>query len=164
MPPFDLVIADEAHRCTGQQSSPFSTVLDGTRIKADRRLFMTATPRYFTGRIIKAANDVDLEVASMDDETIFGKVFHRLGFSEAISRDLLTDYQVAIVGVDDATYRNYTENGTLVARSGADVTDARSSPVRSGWRRRCARTTFGESSAFTLRWLVPGPSPPRCPR
>ncbi|WP_231578266.1 DEAD/DEAH box helicase [Rhodococcus sp. PML026] len=126
VPPFDLVIADEAHRCTGQQSSPFSTVLDGTRIKADRRLFMTATPRYFTGRIIKAANDVDLEVASMDDETIFGKVFHRLGFSEAISRDLLTDYQVAIVGVDDATYRNYTENGTLVARSGADVTDARS--------------------------------------
>ncbi|MGB3770490.1 MAG: Helicase associated domain protein [Rhodococcus sp. (in: high G+C Gram-positive bacteria)] len=125
VPPFDLVIADEAHRCTGQQSSAFSTVLDGNRIKADRRLFMTATPRYFTGRIIKAANDVDLEVASMDDETTFGKVFHRLGFSEAISRDLLTDYQVAIVGVDDATYRNYAENGTLVSRSGADVTDAR---------------------------------------
>ena len=28
---------------------------------------MTATPRYFTGRVLKAAQDADLEVASMDD-------------------------------------------------------------------------------------------------
>ncbi|BCF86706.1 hypothetical protein RQCS_62510 (plasmid) [Rhodococcus qingshengii] len=125
VPAFDLVVADEAHRCAGQQSSTFTTVLDGDRIRADRRLFMTATPRFFTGRISKAANEVDLEVASMDDETSFGKVFHRLGFSEAISRGLLTDYQVAIVGVDDTTYRSYAENGTLVTRSGEDITDAR---------------------------------------
>jgi len=108
VPAFDLVIADEAHRCTGQSSS-FTTVLDSDRIRAARRLFMTATPRFFTGRIVKAASEGDLEVASMDDETGFGKVFHRLSFGEAISRDLLTDYQVAIVGVDDSTYRSYAE-------------------------------------------------------
>lgn len=126
VPAFDLIIADEAHRCAGQQSSSFTAVLNGARIKANRRLFMTATPRFFTGRIIKAASEVDLEIASMDDQAKFGKVFHRLGFSEAIHRDLLTDYQVAIVGVDDATYRTYAEKGTLVTRDGEEITDARS--------------------------------------
>lgn len=126
VPEFDLVVADEAHRCAGPQSSNFSAVLDGERIRARRRLFMTATPRYFTGRVIKAAGDEELEVASMDDATKFGLVFHRLGFGEAISRSLLTDYQVAIVGVDDATYRAYAEKGTLVTRDGEKITDARS--------------------------------------
>lgn len=126
VPAFDLVIADEAHRSAGPQSSNFSAVLNGDRIRARRRLFMTATPRYFTGRVIKAAGGEDLEVASMDDKTKFGPVFHRLRFSEAIGRNLLTDYQVAIVGVDDATYRAYADNGTLVTRDGEEITDARS--------------------------------------
>ncbi|WP_373235098.1 DEAD/DEAH box helicase [Mycobacterium marinum] len=126
VPAFDLAVADEAHRCAGPQSSDFAAVLDGDWIRARSRLFMTATPRFFTGRVIKAAGDEDLEVASMDDETLFGRVFHRLGFSEAIRRDLLTDYQVAIVAVDDATYRAYADKGTLVTRDGEEITDARS--------------------------------------
>ena len=86
---------------------------------------MTATPRYFTGRVLKAAQEADLEVASMDDATKFGTVFHRLTFGEAIKRDLLTDYQVAVVGVDDATYREWAEKGALVTRDGKKITDAR---------------------------------------
>ncbi|MGH3969193.1 MAG: DEAD/DEAH box helicase family protein, partial [Mycobacterium sp.] len=52
VPGFDLVVADEAHRCAGPVSSDFATVLDPVEIKAKRRLFMTATPRYFTGRVL----------------------------------------------------------------------------------------------------------------
>jgi hypothetical protein len=33
---------------------------------------MTATPRYYTGRVLKAARGADLKVASMDDATKFG--------------------------------------------------------------------------------------------
>ncbi|MGV0069405.1 Helicase associated domain protein [Mycobacterium colombiense] len=132
VPAFDLIIADEAHRCAGQQSLSFTAVLDDRRIKGKRRLFMTATPRFFTGRVINAASEVDLEVASMDDEAKFGKVFHRLGFSEAIRRDLLTDYQVAIVGVDDTTYRTYAEKGTLVTLDRVEITDARSLAAQIG--------------------------------
>jgi predicted helicase len=44
VPSFDLVIADEAHRCAGPVSSDFATVLDPVKIKAQRRQFMTATP------------------------------------------------------------------------------------------------------------------------
>lgn len=126
VPAFDLVIADEAHRVAGPMSSDFGTVLDADAIKAKRRLFMTATPRYFTGRILRAAKEADYEVASMDDHTRFGTVFHRLPFSEAIDRKLLTDYQVAIIGVDDATYRDWAENGALVTVDGTKTTDARS--------------------------------------
>jgi len=125
-PGFDLVIADEAHRVAGPVSSDFATVLDPRAIVAKRRLFMTATPRYFTGRVLKQAKDADYEVASMDDAAKFGGVFHRLTFSEAIDRKLLTDYQVAIIGVDDAMYRDWAERGALVTLDGTKITDARS--------------------------------------
>ena len=125
VPGFDLVIADEAHRCAGPASSDFATILDPAAIKAKRRLFMTATPRYFTGRVLKAAEETDFEIASMDDEAKFGNVFHRLNFGEAIQRDLLTDYQVVIVGVDDATYLDWAEQGRFVTLDGKEVTDAR---------------------------------------
>src|ERR1700678_686474 len=67
VPAFDLVVADDAHRCVGPISSAFRTVLDADAIRARRRLFMTATPRYFTGRVVKEAKEEDFEVASMDN-------------------------------------------------------------------------------------------------
>jgi predicted helicase len=120
-----LAIADEAHRCAGLTASDFARILDAKAIRARRRLFMTATPRYFTGRKIREARDDDFEIASMDDEAVFGRVFHRLGFAEAIKRELLTDYQVVVVGVDDATYRDWAERARFVTIDGAKVTDAR---------------------------------------
>ena len=124
-PAFDLVIADEAHRCTGPASGDFATVLDADKIRAGRRLFMTATPRYFTDRVKRVAGEADYEVASMDDEASFGRVFHELTFGEAIERDLLSDYQVLIVGVDDETCAAYVERGAFVTLDGKHVTDAR---------------------------------------
>ena len=57
IPHFDLVIADEAHRCAGKAFSPFGTVLDGELIKSDRRLFATATPRVYRTGLKKAAEE-----------------------------------------------------------------------------------------------------------
>ncbi|CAA0096105.1 UvrABC system protein B [Mycolicibacterium vanbaalenii] len=125
VPQFDLVIADEAHRVAGPVSGDFGTVLDATAIRGKRRLFMTATPRYFTGRVLREAKEADYEIASMDDPGRFGNVLHRLSFSEAIDRKLLTDYQVAVIGVDDATYRAWAERGALVTLDGKKITDAR---------------------------------------
>src|SRR5262249_48799106 len=122
---FDLVVADEAHRCAGPQAGEFATVLDDMRIPAGRRLFMTATPRYFTGRLRREAEQADFEVASMDDASRFGPVFHRLTFGDAIEQDLLSDYQVVVVGVSDSTYREYAERGAFVTADGERITDAR---------------------------------------
>jgi superfamily II DNA or RNA helicase len=124
-PALDLAICDEAHRCAGPVNSDFATILDPNKIRAKRRLFMTATPRYFTGRIIRQAKEADFEIASMDNEGTFGPVFHRLTFAQAIDQELLSDYRVVIVGVDDATYKEWAEDGTYVTRDGAKITDAR---------------------------------------
>ncbi|WP_370185145.1 Helicase associated domain protein [Rhodococcus wratislaviensis] len=151
VPAFDLVIADEAHRCAGRVSSGFGTILDAESIKADRRLFMTATPRYFTGRVVRQAKDADFEVASMDDEEVFGPVFHRLGFAEAIERKLLTDYQVAVVAVDDATYRDWAQRGRFVTTDGAEVTDARTLAGQIGLAQAMRRYDLHRTITFHSR-------------
>ena len=151
MPQFDLVIADEAHRVAGPVSSDFGTVLDATAIRGKRRLFMTATPRYFTGRVLREAKDADYEIASMDDPGRFGKVFHRLSFGEAIERKLLTDYQVAIIGVDDATYRAWAERGALVTLDGKKLTDARSLAGQIGLAKAMKRFDLRRMISFHSR-------------
>ena len=88
VPHFDLIIADEAHRCAGKSDSPFRTVLDDRLIKSERRLFATATPRVYRTGLKKAAEEFGVEVVDMNDEKSFGKRFHTLTFGEAIKRDL----------------------------------------------------------------------------
>lgn len=172
--PFDLVVADEAHRVAGDNSTAFRTVLEADAIKARRRLFMTATPRYYTGRVRKAALEAELEVASMDDATRFGEVFHRLSFGEAICRKLLTDYQVAVIGVDNTTYREWVEKGTSVMREGK-ATDARTLASQIGlakamrkynlhriisFHSRVARArAFASEMPEVIKWMPAGQRP-----
>jgi superfamily II DNA or RNA helicase len=129
---FDLVVADEAHRCAGPATSDFATILDEKRIRARKRMFMTATPRYFTGRLKREASEADLEIVSMDDDERFGGVLYKLPFGEAIERDLLCDYRVLIIGVNDETYRRYAEEGQLIKRDEKEVSDARSLAAQIG--------------------------------
>ena len=122
---FDLALADEAHQLAGNPARDFAAVLDDTRIPADRRLFFTATPRYYTGKSTRSDGESDLEVASMDDETLFGAEVHRLSFGEAIRRDLLSDYQVVVVGITDRQAYELATEGSFVEFAG-NKTDARS--------------------------------------
>ncbi|AIQ94074.1 DEAD/DEAH box helicase [Prochlorococcus sp. MIT 0604] len=112
--PFDLVIADEAHRCAGKVSDAFGCVLDENKIKSQKRLFLTATPRVLSKQLKKSASKKEIEVASMDDHSVFGEVLYQIKFSEAIKKDLLSDYQVVVVGVDDQMIRDQIENRDLV--------------------------------------------------
>ena len=128
IPAFDLVIADEAHRCAGKVSSDYANVLNGERIKADRRLFTTATPRFFGESKKRAAKDRDLELIDMNDTALFGKVFHRLSFGEAINyrpEPLLNDYRVVIVGVDEPMVKLWIKDYEWVDIGDGNVTDAR---------------------------------------
>lgn len=108
LPEFDLVICDEAHRTAGftlagKDESSFLRVHDEEAIKAKRRLFMTATPKIYTESVRTKATEKDAVLISMDDEDIFGPTFHRLGFGEAVERELLTDYRVLVLAVDEGT-------------------------------------------------------------
>ena len=101
---FDLVICDEAHRTTGverpgDKTSPFVLVHNNERIRANKRLYMTATPRLYTEMAKTKAASHDVEVYSMDDRETYGDEFHRLPFSQAIEQNLLSDYKVVVLGV-----------------------------------------------------------------
>ena len=119
-PAFDLILCDEAHRTTGvdapdDETSPFVLVHDAERIRARKRLYMTATPRLYTeGAKVKAARH-DIDVFSMDDAAIYGPEFHRLPFSKAVERNLLSDYKVAILTMyepdSDAALQEYVGAG-----------------------------------------------------
>ena len=132
VPHFDLVIADEAHRVAGKNDSPFQTVLDDQQIRSQRRLFATATPRIYRTGLKKAAEEFGVEVVDMSDEKSFGKRFHTLTFGEAIKRELLTDYRVLIVGVDNERIKECIENRLLVATDTGLSTDAKSLAAQVG--------------------------------
>ncbi|WNB86450.1 DEAD/DEAH box helicase family protein [Cellulomonas sp. ATA003] len=103
---FDLIICDEAHRTTGatlngEDESAFKRVHDNTFIRAAKRLYMTATPRIYDDNSKAKAGQVQAVLTSMDDESDYGPEFHRLGFGEAVSTGLLTDYKVLVLAVDE---------------------------------------------------------------
>jgi predicted helicase len=106
LPDFDLIVCDEAHRTTGatlagDDESAFVRVHDNTYLRAAKRLYMTATPRIYDDSSKAKAGQANAVLASMDDVSLFGPEFHRLGFGEAVSKGLLTDYKVLVLAVDE---------------------------------------------------------------
>ena len=104
---FNIIICDEAHRTTGvtlagEDESNFVKVHSNDFIKADKRLYMTATPRIYGDESKKKASEGSALLCSMDDESIYGKEFYCLGFSKAVSLGLLADYKVIVLAVDEA--------------------------------------------------------------
>jgi predicted helicase len=106
LPEFNLVVCDEAHRTTGvtlsdREDSHFTRVHNADLLKTKRRLYMTATPKIYADSMVSKANQEDAEVFSMDDESLYGPEFHRLGFGEAVEKGLLSDYKVMVLGVEE---------------------------------------------------------------
>ena len=103
---FDLIICDEAHRTTGvtlagEDESHFVKVHDDDFLHAAKRLYMTATPRVFGEEVRRKAGEADAVLADMNDEATYGPELHRLGFGDAVEADLLTDYKVLVLAVDE---------------------------------------------------------------
>ncbi|MCZ0859711.1 DEAD/DEAH box helicase family protein [Methanocorpusculum sp. MG] len=103
---FDLIVCDEAHRTTGvtlagEDESSFVKVHDNAFLAADRRLYMTATPRLYSDSSKKKAELHDAVLCSMDDEAVYGKEVYRLGFGQAVNEGLLTDYKVLVLTLSD---------------------------------------------------------------
>jgi predicted helicase len=115
MADFDLVICDEAHRTTGvtladDDESAFVRVHDEDFLRARKRLYMTATPRIYDDASKGQAQENDAVLCSMDDEQVYGKELHRLGFGEAVGANLLTDYKVLVLAVDETYVSKVFQN------------------------------------------------------
>ena len=107
-PEFDLAIADEAHRTTGAIVAGrsngagqvnFQEFHDDDRLRARKRLYMTATPRIYTesskARLVRKG----IEVIDMGDYHVYGPELHRLPFAKAVEHRMLSDYRVIVLGV-----------------------------------------------------------------
>lgn len=103
---FDLIICDEAHRTTGvsladEDESAFTKVHNNDFIKAKKRLYMTATPRLYNDETKSKAAQAEALLCSMDDVSMYGEEMYRIGFGEAVEKDLLTDYKVLILTLNE---------------------------------------------------------------
>lgn len=142
-PDFDLIICDEAHRTTGatlagEDESNFVKVHDQDFIRAGKRLYMTATPRVF-GEAAKAkANENSVKLADMSDETMFGRDLFIRGFGWAVENDLLTDYKVIVLAVDEAMVsatvqrRLMDEDSSLVLDDATKIVGCYKALIKSG--------------------------------
>ena len=136
-PPFDLVLCDEAHRTTGveqpgDRTSPFVLVHDGERIRAARRLYMTATPRLYTESAKAKAASHDADVFSMDDPETYGPELHRLPFSRAVDQGLLSDYKVVVLAMSEQHVDAALQAHLAAGESEINLTDA--AKIAGCWR------------------------------
>ena len=100
---FDLIVADEAHRTAtfAENKTVFTKVHDENFIRADKRLYMTATPRLFKTDAKNFADESKMTDWTMSNEKIFGEEFYRISFREAVQQGYLADYKVFVLTVNE---------------------------------------------------------------
>lgn len=127
-PEFDLIIADEAHRTTGakalgDEASAFTKVHSNLNVKGTKRLYQTATPKLYGTDAKKKAEENSIVISSMDDESLYGSVFYRLGFGDAISHDILTDYKLMVLAVDETVVQKDMQKSLADSENGLNIDD-----------------------------------------
>ncbi len=103
---FDVGIFDEAHKTVGADTKLFSHLLFEKNINITKRVFMTATERFYAG-----SRD---DIISMDDEDIYGETFTQMSFKEAIDAELLTDYKVITIDIKKSEIAEFIKDNNLV--------------------------------------------------
>ncbi|QFT97436.1 type I restriction enzyme EcoKI subunit R [Roseovarius sp. THAF8] len=129
LPAFDLIVCDEAHRTTGatlagEEESNFVRIHDDACVKGHKRLYMTATPRIFGDAVKTRADEEAAILASMDDETLYGKTLLHKGFGWAVQKGLLTDYKVIVLAMDEGLVSASVQKRLADQNSELDLDDA----------------------------------------
>ncbi|MFI1415674.1 Helicase associated domain protein [Streptomyces sp. NPDC020707] len=119
VPPFDLAVMDEAHRIAGRADKKWAAVNDAHRIRADRRLYMTATPRIFAApelaesagttrprRKHSRTSEADAFANSMDNEQAYGKKVFEYPLAQAVEDGRAADYRIVIPTLTDTDLRH----------------------------------------------------------
>ncbi|MET8454558.1 Helicase associated domain protein [Streptomyces sp. NPDC005209] len=102
MQPFDLAVIDEAHGTAGALGKAWAAIHDQTRIPADFRLYLTATPRILTSPLpVHGPDRREIEIASMisDPHGPYGEWIYELGLAEAIERGILAPFEIDVLEI-----------------------------------------------------------------
>ncbi|MFF8431688.1 Helicase associated domain protein [Streptomyces sp. NPDC016566] len=118
VPPFDLAVMDEAHRIAGRADKKWAIVNDAKRIHAERRLYMTATPRIFAApelaesadltrprRRRPAGEELNAFANSMDNEAVYGKKIVEYPLAQAVADGRAADYRIVVPTLTDTDLR-----------------------------------------------------------
>ncbi|MBA8980290.1 superfamily II DNA or RNA helicase, partial [Streptomyces aureorectus] len=136
VPPFDLAIMDEAHRIAGRADKRWAIINDAKRIRADRRLYMTATPRIFEApeladsadttrprRRSRIIPEADALTNSMDNERTYGKKVFEYPLAQAVEDGRAADYRIVVPTLTDADLRRRLNLPTPGAMTPGNETD-----------------------------------------
>ena len=140
---FDLGIFDEAHKTVGSSKKLFSHLLFEKNISIEKRIFMTATERFYGGQKSE-------DIISMDDEDIYGDTFSMMTFKEAINADLLTDYKVITIDVKKKEISDFIRENKLVELNGNWAKESESRALASMLALRKAMTLFPITNAVSF--------------
>ena len=124
---FDMIVCDEAHRTTGAtqlgaEASNFVKVHDSNFLRAKKRIYMTATPRLYSESSKKKAEEGSVEICSMDDPKLYGEEMYRIGFGDAVNKELLSDYKVLVLTIDPLAMSESLQM-SLATKTGEMLTD-----------------------------------------
>ena len=88
------------------EEAVFTRVHNDQYIHAKKRLYMTATPKIYGDAAKEQKDNNEVILYSMDDEAVFGPVFHSLNFDEAVQLGCLVDYKVIVLASDSRFIRS----------------------------------------------------------
>lgn len=110
---------------------------------------MKAIPRIYGEAVKRKADTSAAMLTSMDDESIYGPVFHCLGFGQAVEDGLASDYKVMILCVAEESYSSLLEIITARSDYDIDLNNAANDAINR-LHSRCRRTTQTVLSAPRL--------------
>lgn len=150
-PEFDLIIADEAHKKTGAKAlgseySAFTKVHDNENVAGKLRLYQTATPKIYGTDARAKAEEQSIEISSMDDQEKYGEIFFRLGFGDAVSRDILTDYKLVVLGVDETAIQKDMQGMLADNENGLNIDDI--GRIIGVWNAMMKRTSYPKVNMY----------------
>lgn len=115
---FDIIISDEAHRTAGMSKNDLGlfNLVHSKDLKSKLRLFQTASPKVFKEDLLEIVETEDNILSfDMNDESIYGKIVYEMTLGEAIEKELLCDYRIIAIGVNDKEVEKHLNKRTYVA-------------------------------------------------
>ncbi len=140
---FDLGIMDEAHKTVGRKDKVFAHLIDNKNIGIDKRVFMTATERFYRGSSDK--------IASMHDPRLYGETFELLTFKRAIEADnIICDYRFVTIGIAHSEIKKLWEDNAYLRIERTELNEDTTRSLASGLALRKAYAEFDIKRAISF--------------
>lgn len=101
--------------------SLFTRIHDSEYVKGAKRLYMTATPKIYGSNALDQENNGEAVLYSMDKEEIFGPVFFRFTFDQAVQAGCLVDFKLIVLTIDKSLVGEASSHEKLMEFSKKNV-------------------------------------------